>query len=324
MNNIYELAEKIRLHISRTEKQNRLLANTTNWQRCCASLDIIEDAQCAIDYYSKSNYPEETNGKYLFTYGLLQALFLQQDAIRHLNQSLLDENIKLKNDYPDLFDIRELRNNVSGHPTGRLIHLSRNSMNKESFTYLCASDLTLEDVNILEILETQTKFIMEILEKMIEKLDEEFIKFIKKFKEQKLIKIFNELTYIMGKTNESSHSYMFKNKEDYGFKVILSILENFKSALNERYQDWKEVDSCKYLIENAEDLYAYLTEGINKDNSSNKAFLKNNLLENLFSKLKDLKLIAKELDEYFENYGEIPIEESNLKEMPKLIVNIVE
>lgn len=54
------------------------------WPQLLSVLDTIEDSQAAINYYIRSDFPTDYGGKYLFVYGLLQALFLQQDAITAL------------------------------------------------------------------------------------------------------------------------------------------------------------------------------------------------------------------------------------------------
>ena len=50
------------------------------WETLYASIDTIEDTQHAIDHYNKLDTFNATSGGYLFVYGLLQALFVQQDT----------------------------------------------------------------------------------------------------------------------------------------------------------------------------------------------------------------------------------------------------
>jgi len=98
-----DLIHKIRLHINRTEKQAALLANRQKWGRLTSALYVLEDTSCAIEYYLKAEYPDDVGGKYLYTYGLLQALFVQEDAIDSLSYALFDKNIDFKNEYPKAF-----------------------------------------------------------------------------------------------------------------------------------------------------------------------------------------------------------------------------
>ena len=75
---------------------------------------------------------------YILAYGFLQALFLQQDAVRNLYEAL---QLPSEPD-PLLAEIRELRNDAIGHPTKRgggkgkgksFSFISRPSISKSGF-----------------------------------------------------------------------------------------------------------------------------------------------------------------------------------------------
>src|SRR5256885_2677191 len=71
----------------------------------------IEDAQSVIDDYKGLSDQEFEKIKYLALYGLLQAFFVQQDAIKGLISFCLNEKIDFKKEYPALlYGIREIRN----------------------------------------------------------------------------------------------------------------------------------------------------------------------------------------------------------------------
>ena len=82
------------------------------WEMACASMDMIGDAQLAIDAFDRK--PVSEGQRYLEVYGLFQAIFLQQDAIRFLAAALKLSGPK---EDPDLSDLRELRNKYFGHPS---------------------------------------------------------------------------------------------------------------------------------------------------------------------------------------------------------------
>ena len=83
------------------------------WEMACASMDMIGDAQLAIDAFNRK--PVSEGQRYLEVYGLFQAFFLQQDAIRHLAAAL---KLRKPKD-PDLSVVRDLRNRYFGHPSNR-------------------------------------------------------------------------------------------------------------------------------------------------------------------------------------------------------------
>ena len=85
-------------------------------------IDLIEDSQIAIEDFESAESLGKQGRSTLLIYGLLQSLFLQQDGLYHLYKCVVNENIK-QTDFFDTFsfdkDIREVRNDIAGHPTNR-------------------------------------------------------------------------------------------------------------------------------------------------------------------------------------------------------------
>ncbi len=151
---ISDLETVIRNHISTHRYQVDLLKDSSNWNQICSSLDVIGDTIFAIDSYCASEFPNDSGLKYIYTYGLLQSLFLQQDALRHLSEAF---NIELS---PSaiLMEIRGVRNASIGHPTkqnqkGERFHnyISRMSMSKNGFDLLRYSENRRFDVINVDI-----------------------------------------------------------------------------------------------------------------------------------------------------------------------------
>lgn len=129
----FDLVDKIRERINSIEKQRSLVENLKKWLQLTSSLDVIEDSCLSVEYYCNSVFPEDVGGKYLYIYGLLQALFLEQDAANGISVSLFGKAIDWQNEYQGAFAVREIRNDVSGHPTNRFngktsIYLVRTSL----------------------------------------------------------------------------------------------------------------------------------------------------------------------------------------------------
>ena len=90
-----------------------------DWNQFCAALDTIEDTCLAIENFQK--YPNDLfiKNPYLATYGILQAFFIQQDAVNYLKTSLFGNNKKIdwgNKKYSELAKIRQVRNETIGHP----------------------------------------------------------------------------------------------------------------------------------------------------------------------------------------------------------------
>ena len=173
-----------------------LFQDLIKWDKTWASLDTLEDTEEAIKYYLSLTDFGPLNGGYLFTYGILQALNLQQDALNNLVFALFGEKIDLKNEYPELYKIREHRNNSIGHPTKRgndnSFHMiGRYSISKKGFTLLSyypktGEETKLEEIYILECIKSQEKLLNKILTKTMDELKNELKKHKSKFKGDKI------------------------------------------------------------------------------------------------------------------------------------------
>lgn len=106
------------------------------------SIDLIEDCQIAIEEFEKTKSDGKPGRSTLLIYGLLQSFFLQQDGLYHLYKCVINDTIKLTELF-DLFsfdmDIREVRNDIAGHPTNRkkteFYFIAKGATSKYRFTY---------------------------------------------------------------------------------------------------------------------------------------------------------------------------------------------
>ena len=102
----------------------------------------IEDSQSVIREFLELTIYEFDKIKYLALYGLLQAFFVQQDSLNTLYKTCLNRGIDFKNDFEDLFRIREIRNITIGHPTNRgkkYFLISQQTLKKQGY-YLIEHD----------------------------------------------------------------------------------------------------------------------------------------------------------------------------------------
>lgn len=97
--------------------------NRDDWHILCSSMDIIGDTTLAISNFIENGIGSTYGEKYLRLYGVLQAIFLQQDAIKFLyttiKNSCDDKNVLKKWDdclLDSWKEIRKYRNLIAGHP----------------------------------------------------------------------------------------------------------------------------------------------------------------------------------------------------------------
>lgn len=242
MQTISELENQIRDYINNPRKQHTLLKDSAAWFKLCSSLDTIGDTELALDAYAGIAEPESDGEKYLMLYGVLQVLFVQQDAVTHLAEAL---DIPYTVD-PVITEIREVRNDSIGHPTkrgggkGRAFNfISRISMSKGGFTlmtsYAAAADTKFQHINIPQLVESQRVILRTTLCAVIEKLKEEEMKHREEFEGKKLSEAFPQtLSYYFGKMDEAIHGSAPREFGAAHLKFVAETVESFKSALSER------------------------------------------------------------------------------------------
>lgn len=150
-----------------------------------SSLYVLIDTQLALDLYkekeiivkTQSNWLEEKTKNYILIYGVLQALYIQQDAIINICRVLkiFDKSMILEN--KDLSYIRNLRNSCTGHPSNNYDSsnnfISQTSVSQYSFSYARIIDNGSEviQINILDLIKMQNKNVNSILKKILSNIN---------------------------------------------------------------------------------------------------------------------------------------------------------
>jgi len=302
----FELIENIRDHINRVEKHISLLKNHSKWQMLVSSLDTIEDTAWAIEYYNTAEFPDDFKGKYLFVYGLLQSLFVQQDALVSICKALFDKDIILNRDYPDVHKVRELRNDVVGHPTSRrnskdFIRLIQCDIRKYDLTYIKfdgeKDESCIEKIDVKKAIEAVSICVNSVLKKAGEDLDIEFEEYLAAHKERKMKEIFSLLSYAKEKTFEES------SLSDWGYNETKSMVRKCEEELKLRYGKADAIDSYKYLLLEIHELYSLIDNVHDTCQRDSVELFSKYLLQLLFIKLHDLENLCEETDYYFQNNG---------------------
>ena len=169
------------------EKSDVLLQDTAVCHLLCSSLDVIEDTDYCLEAFLTKDiegldeegdkYVLATGTKYMYVYGTLQALFVQQDAVKHLAESLqipytCDSSLK---------EIREIRNDSVGHPTKRgkgsaFNFISRVTIDNQGFklstAYADGRDDFRRPVDIPRLIRPQRDVFVGVLRDVLERLEE--------------------------------------------------------------------------------------------------------------------------------------------------------
>ena len=305
-----ERIKEIRDLINSPRKQNMLLQDDALWLMLCSCMDTIQDTEVALEsFLTEKTDSSERGENYLYTYGALQALFVQQDAVDNLHESL---DIPYVED-SSLEQIREIRNDAAGHPTNR--------RNKKSFNFVHfrsvythgfhlmtvypneSGDGRLnskhEDINIADLIDTQKSTFMEVLDNVIETLEEEEVAHRKKFSDKKLAGVFSSTTYPFEKIWDavlrpnSDHAHLV----DYYVEQISECIEAFKDGLKERGEPDDRISDIYEKLEYAlQHIKAFFDEESNTHIQREDAYIFVSFVD---QQVKVLKEGAKELDERY-------------------------
>lgn len=116
MKRILALEQKIRDYVNSGNLYDRYFkSHPDEWSTLCAAMDALGDSGLGMEYYEASGIGDKDGEKYLKLYGLLQAVFLQQDSIRQLYRIFLGDDLQPASKLA-WTRIRDLRNLAVGHP----------------------------------------------------------------------------------------------------------------------------------------------------------------------------------------------------------------
>lgn len=255
---VQELETAVRDHINTHRYQSVLLKDSNAWNQICSSLDVIGDTLRAIESYQSEPFPDDVGLQYIYTYGVLQALFVQQDTLRHLSEAFgigYKENLVLKG-------IRENRNAAIGHPTKQTrkgekyySHISRISLSKSGFDLLRFRESRSHEivqVDILGAITDQLDGITEDYQKIVNKLNEVDRMHREKFKDKSLQDIFHSaIGYSFQKIASGIHARSYGDR-DFGrsnLRMVRETYQRFDTALRERNElnEYTECDLKEYF-----------------------------------------------------------------------------
>lgn len=242
-----ERISEIRDLINSSRKQHQLLQDSALWYMLCSCMDTIGDTEEALESFLKKDTDSSDKGRnYLRIYGALQALFVQQEAIKNLHEAL---KIPYTED-ASLEKIRHIRIDAAGHPTKR--------GNKKAFNFITRLTLSAQefhlmtlyptksdskklnskhaDINVPDLIATQKRIFEDVLNNVIEILKEEEVNHRKKFADKKLADAFQHTTYPFTKIFEAILSTNSPHAQLVGGYIdeILKSVETFKTGLRER------------------------------------------------------------------------------------------
>ena len=308
-NEIYSLVRKVRDFINDPRIKAELLKDKPLFYQLCSCMDMVADSQLAIDAFGNTHNESPSKGRvYLEIFGLLQAMYVQQDAAKNLGESLrftIEE-------YPRLHEIREIRNNAAGHPTKRRPKPSappnswnfiiQHSLSYDHFEILCwhsPTGHTTITVHTQEIIEDQQKYIAEILEKTFSEIKRRDDEYKTKFKMKKIRDTLPDTMDYMCEKMSSAINHMSElNLGKFGATSLQNSLARFEDELKERSIAIDTYPGIQITFTDLqyplEKLQKYFSGSTSLDKEAAHIFV-----DFVKTNLNDLRKMADELDEEF-------------------------
>lgn len=297
-----DLLDNIRDLINERPKKQHLMENLINWHKLTSALDSIEDSTMAVRHYCESCFPDGNDGKYLYIYGLLQALFLQQDAINALSIVLLGKKVNWDTEFDDAYYVRELRNDL-GHPTQRkhdteFVFLTQATLSKWWLSFIKgkADNSTFEffDVDVKKSICDNSEAINSILSSIYEHLKIEYKSYLEAHHVRKVVDIFDGLDSCFD--SMSSDSSIDPKEYDTAKKI----LSEFEDELLLRYETKSAIESYNETINEAHTLFDILDEMMFDLADKRSQFDLKEIINVLYERLKEIRNFGAEIDAIFE------------------------
>jgi hypothetical protein len=214
----------------------------------CSALDVIGDTTMAINAYVAMGDSGDYGVRYLHLYGVLQALIIQQDAVKHIIEAL---KLSLADD-ADLTNIRNIRNMATGHPSMREKNrnpqklqsshaISRPSLRKESFTlftYFEDGSTPMDPIMVLDLIKAQEHGIVARLQAALVELRRREVEHRMRYRDKKLADLFpSTLSYCFEKCYEGCREDDNNGRRTFGhlhIQQLQEILSKLRAELAER------------------------------------------------------------------------------------------
>ncbi len=256
MSDILAAITEFRDIVNKPRLQQVLMKDRSRWGKLCSAMDVIEDTCMAVRSYSSGEETQDKGILYLQTYGVLQALVVQQDATSDLCAAI--GSSRAKGDFLGLANVRTARVSVAGHPTKRQrngegpYQLVQMSLGRNSFELVSLSSGSPEfkHVSVRDLIREQEEVLGRILRGVIEDLKGADAKHKAQFQGNKLQATFpRTLSYSFAKINEHIRGETLAPMGSWGIEQVRKTIEDFRRGLEARGIHIGTYDSIEYLNE---------------------------------------------------------------------------
>src|SRR5680860_393465 len=302
---IQEYSRKLNRDIHyRIFQSNHFESTFGDYEKCFTSLDLIEDCEDAIDEFlglPESNLPKRS---VLYIYGVLQAIYCQQDGLFGLHKNISKSKFKKLNEFFSHFEfdteIREIRNDIAGHPTSRkrdseFYFIDKGPNSKFRFSYAgYKPEFRIVEVDLKYLIEEQEKFAKRVLQEVDTIIKCTVKEHKNDNKDISLYSIISNLNYSIQLINRGIHDSQRSFQAEGSINIVSDKIDEFRNELNSRYCN-SIPEGLEYTCNNIDYILKrvgkWYDEGKLLENEDAKIFM------NAFDKeFDDLKQMAEEID----------------------------
>lgn len=300
-----ELNEKIHQDIY---LDNFLLPDESRHSKAFTSLDVIEDSQSAIDEFI--NLPDTLflGRSTLYIYGVLQALYCQQDGLQHFFEALENRTfngfhglIKHLGSWNEINTIRSVRNEIAGHPSNlkngkEFYFIAKGQNSKFRFEYGgYTPKFKSAKIDLKDFIEKQHKFCRYMLELSEKTIDDQVMSHKSKFHLEKLTNKVDNLSY--AKQQIFKAIYGTHPLAEMGYSEIARAINEVTAALNARYNNSipsSLSDTLRLINHILAKVHHWIVSDALYKNTDAEIFM-----DSLSKQLDELEAMLKEVDETF-------------------------
>ena len=316
---VQDLLSFIRDFIQHPRRLDPLLKDKAGWNMLTSAMDTVDDTESAILSYERSD-DSDKGMLYLLIYGLLQAMYVQQDALANLVRALSPkENYEIGSE-PEAKFIRDIRNSTVGHPTKRgeantkegkppgeqtSFAIAQHSMCKAGYTLVKTSNLhetEFLDYDMGRLIAQNRLLAARVLTRTKIKLEAIEMEHRDTFKGEKLVDYFpKDIGYSFGRILTAIHSPSEGNSPigEILLHTVDKSLSDFRAALEKRGV-LSESNDLPYELEQVEYAIAELGkyfQGISLFTDSRAASI---FAHYSRDRMKTLRQMAEEIDAEYE------------------------
>ncbi len=304
MNDVLEQVGRLRDFVCRGRIMRSIEARgPENYDNLCTVMDVLEDAQLAIEAFRAHSDKEEPGEIYLAAYGILEALFLQQEAIEQIGIST-----GFNQPFPEvLARIRGIRNDLASHPvrnrgerstnsiiralsTSKIVHYLKRSRDGKTSSF---------EVDLVKEANEQQRSIEEMLDRILHGLGNQEIEHMKKFAGTTLLSLLpRSLNYFIEKLGEAAISTTSPQRDmvEQHLDYFLEAMDKLENGLKDR-SEYENGGVFEYEIKEAREVIERLRALFRGESLQLDLIVYVSYLE---KKMRELKTMAGEMDSEYQ------------------------